>query len=150
MNRDQILTLFERVIEVIGSKTPDNWPDGITYEISYDEKNLNKIQFPLKRCIITLWERSGGNSNKSISIQFSVGSNYINVNYEAPNILMRWRCPVWRKWKKIKSNIMSLHKESKAISLKKELDEQMAVFNNLYYTQFPDDIDDIFFDDTED
>jgi hypothetical protein len=149
MNKDQILTLFERVIEIIGSKTPDNWPDGIAYEISYDEKNLNKIQFPLIRCIITLWERSGGNSSKSISIQFSVGSNYINGNYEAPNFLLRWRCPVWRKWKKIKSKVMSLHKESKAITLKKELDEQMAVFNSLYYTQFPDDIDDIFFDDED-
>jgi hypothetical protein len=44
---------------------------------------------------------------------------------------------------------MYLHKENKALNLKKELDEQMAVFNSLYYTQFPDDIDDIFFDDED-
>jgi hypothetical protein len=149
MNKDQILTLFERVIVVLNSKTPESWPDGVAYEISYDEKNLNKIQFSLNRCLITLWERSGGSGKKSVSIQFSVGNNFINGNYETPSVFTRWRCPIWRKWKAIRARIMVLHKESRAILAKKELDEQIAIFNSLYYTQFPDDIDNIFFDDKD-
>jgi hypothetical protein len=146
MKKEHILILLERVEEMLISSTPENWPNGINYEVRYDERIINKMQFTLKRCFITLWESSSG---KGISLQFSVGSNCINSSYEAPNFFVRWLCPVWRTWKRIKWRLMYLHKQNKKIIAKKELDEQIAVFNNLYYTQFPDDIDDIFLDDED-
>jgi len=75
MKKEHILILLERVEEMLISSTPENWPNGINYEVRYDERIINKMQFTLKRCFITLWESSSG---KGISLQFSVGSNCIN------------------------------------------------------------------------
>lgn len=146
MNKEQILALFDKIQEVLNSKTAENWPDGIFYELPYDEKRISKIQFPLKRCIITIWEST---NHKGLSIQFSVKANFINGAFDAPNVFMRWFCPVWRKWKKIKHQVIELHRQNKQLMAQKELEEQIAVFNELYYTQFPDDIDDILLDDED-
>lgn len=144
MNKQQIIVLLDKVIETLDSQDIDKWPANVHYEISFNEKKISQLDLQLKRCNVCLWEDNGG-----LGIVFKIGINSINNRYKRPNFINRYFCPVWRKWKNVKEKVVFIHKEHKERVAKKQLDEQVEVFNSLYYSQFPDEIDDILLDDDD-
>ena len=80
-------------------------------------------------------------------MQFKVGTNVITTYYSLPNILLRWTCPAWRAWNSLSSKVTKAHKDSIDFKAKKEVEEQISTFNELYYFSFPEEIDNILLDD---
>lgn len=145
MEKQQIVTLLDKIIETVDRQKVENWPSNINYEICFNEIKVGKIDLHIKRCHVCVWEMSDG-----LGIVFKVGTNSINRAYDRSNFILTLFCPVWQRWRKLKKKVLAMHKLHRKYTAQKLVNEQVEVFNSLYYSQFPDEIDDILLDDTGD
>lgn len=142
MRKEQFLTLLNKIEDTVDQTALTEWPGNITCEMTTSMKSISKIELNTKRCNIFIWLSY---ASTHLCVKFKVGSNYIENSYKLPMYSLKWTSPVWRKWCRLAKVIAKKHNKAEKMKHEKKTEEQIEVFNNLFYNSFPEDIDDIFF-----
>jgi hypothetical protein len=142
MKKDQLITLLEKIRSHIDSTNLLEWPAGMLYEMRDSGDTLYRIDFSTKRC--TIYVRADLFSRR-MYVKFEVGNNSIESYHKLPMYGFRWTSPIWRRWCKLSTLIAEKGEKAEKVKQDKKNEEQIEIFNNLFYSSFPEDIDDIFF-----
>lgn len=147
VHKDQVNALFNKIDEVVDSiNTQEEWPQNIKCEMLWGSNKVISLNVVIKRCHITII-----NKEDRLYIEFKVGTHYIHGNHHFPGFFKKWLLPgVWRRWRKISNKLLKKHKEYIDNVNNKALEAQRQAFNDMYYTQFPEDIENILLDREED
>lgn len=142
MKKDQLITLLEKIRSHIDNTNLLEWPAGMLYEMRDSGDVLYRIDFSTKRC--TIYVRADLFSRR-MYVKFEVGNNSIESYHKLPMYGFRWMSPIWRRWRKLSTLIAEKGEKAEKVKQDKKNEEQIEMFNNLFYSSFPEDIDDIFF-----
>ena len=144
MKKDQLITLLEKIRGHIDNTNLLEWPApaGILYEMRNNSSVLCRIDFSTKRC--TIYIRVDLFSRK-MYVKFEVGNNSIDSYHKLPVYGFMWTSQIWRLWCKLSKLIAKKGEKAEKVKQDKKNEEQIEMFNNLFYNSFPEDIDDIFF-----
>ena len=142
MKKDQLITLLEKIRSHIDNTNLIEWPAGMLYEMRDSSDVLYRIDFSTKRCTIYL---RADLFSRRMHVKFEVGSNHIESFHKLPMYGFRWTSPIWRRWCKLSTLIAEKGEKAEKVKQDKKNEEQIEMFNNLFYSSFPEDIDDIFF-----
>jgi hypothetical protein len=144
MQREQLMIILNKMTNTLKDSDIKKWPGEFNYDLTYDTRKVYRLELVNKRCNMLVWHDTHDNK---LGVQFKVGSNVITTFYSLPYILLRWSCPAWRAWKSLSSKVTKAHNDSINFKAKKEVEEQISTFNELYYFSFPEEIDNILLDD---
>ena len=147
MRKEQFLTLLKKIKSTVDDTPVYQWPGNITCEMTSNFSVLSKIEYITTRCSIFIWTDY---SVRKLCVKFRVNNNVIENYYPLPRWGLKWTSPVWRKWIILSKAILSKHKKAEKLKREKFTEEQIEVFNNLFYNSFPEEIDDIFFNKNND
>jgi hypothetical protein len=147
MQRDQLMIILNKMTTTLKDLDIKKWPGEFNYDLAYNSLRVHRLELINKRCNMLVWHDRHDNK---LGVQFKVGSNVITTYYSLPNILLRWTCPAWRTWNSLSNKVTKAHKDSIDFKAKKEVEEQISTFNELYYFSFPEEIDNILLDDESD
>jgi hypothetical protein len=145
MQREQLLMVLGRMISSLEDTNIKKWPGQFNYDLTHHDKKIHRLELITKKCSMCIW----CDTNNKLGIQFKVGNNVINSHYKLPNVFTRWACPVWRTWNTLSKRVIKAHRQSLDIKAEKEVEEQISVFNDLYYFSFPEEIDNILLDEDD-
>lgn len=146
MQKEQLLIILNKMMSTLDDIDIKKWPCQFNYDLTHDLKRVYRLELVTKKCNMCIWHDLHANK---LGIQFKVGNNVITSHYKLPNIFKRWLCPVWRTWKTISTRVTKAHRDSLDIKAKKEVEEQISTFNDLYYFSFPEEIDNILLDEDD-
>jgi hypothetical protein len=146
MQREQLLIILNRMMSTLEDTDIKKWPGQFNYDLTHDIKRVHRLELITKKCSMCIWHDTSSNK---LGIQFKVGSNVITSHYKLSGILTRWTCPVWRTWSTLSKRVTKAHKDNTDLKIKKEIEEQISTFNDLYYFSFPEEIDNILLDEDE-
>ena len=140
-----MLILLNKVKNIVDGIPIHEWPSNLLINRDFNGK-VSSLEVNLSRCKIFI---SNYSSNNSIRVEFKVGISAIIGTYH----VSRFRAPfskVYRLWKSICKRIEFNNASFHEALVKKQANEQREIFNELYYTQFPEDIDNIILGDDDD
>lgn len=147
MKKEQFLTLLSKMRTSVDNMPLSEWPGSLIIENTHNFSTLLKVELVTSRCTITMWTDYGV---KKLFVRFKVNKNIIESWYPVPPYGLRWTSKVWRKWSSLSETIIKKHKAVEKIKSSKQMEEQIEVFNNLFYNSFPEEIDDILFNKKDD
>lgn len=142
MEKEQFLAVLRKVHASVDSMSLSEWPGSLTGEYTTNFSSLLKVELTTPRCTIVMWTDY---SVKKLCITFRVNNNIIQSHYPVPAYGLRWTSKVWRRWISLSKAIIKKHKAVEKMRSSKQMEEQIEVFNNLFYNSFPEEIDDILF-----
>jgi hypothetical protein len=142
MKKDQLLTLLSKIRNHIDHTNLTEWPAGMIYEMRDRGRTLHRIDFNTKRCNIYIRLDL---FNDKIYVKFEVGNNFIESYHKLPMYGLKWTSLIWRQWRKLSIAIAEKDEKAEKVKQDKKNEEQIEMFNNLFYSSFPEEIDDIFF-----
>lgn len=147
MKKEQFITVLNKITASVNNMPISEWPGSLTCECNHSFSSMTKIELATPRCTITMWTDY---AIKKLCVRFKVNNNMIESFYPVPHYGLRWTSKVWRKWASLSKTIINKHKASEKIKSSKQMEEQIEVFNNLFYNSFPEEIDDILFNKNDD
>lgn len=144
MKRDNVVALLLKIREAVAAKSIENWPGDIDAD-TFGSIFMFGIAVSIGRSNIRMSAR-----DTNISIMFKVGHHSIESSYPIKNFISRQFCPVWKQWVLLHMEVRAKQKQNKDMISRRTAREQEQAFNNLYYSEFPDEIDNIILGDTDD
>ena len=144
MKRDNVVALLLKTKDVVASKSIEHWPGDIDIDM-FGGIFTFAIAVNIGRSNIKMSAR-----DTRITVIFKVGHHAIESHYPIKNFISRQFCPVWKQWRSLYKEVKQKQKQNMDMVLKKAAIEQEQAFNSLYYSEFPDEIDNIILGDADD
>jgi hypothetical protein len=133
----EILQLLSKCRGVVKQKSLDTWPDGIEC-CTFGQIEYFSISIKVNRCTISF-----RTSDKKIISTIRVGPQHLECEFPIRGILRRQFCPVWQQWRALFRDVNKKHKDYIERSLQQKMITQRELFNAMFYSEFPEDIEDI-------